>query len=850
MGRENLSTEPLPIHCRATLPDMGSALDRRSLPCLALLLLGCVAPAADSPPESDEVLPAEPLPTAAERADLGSGFLVWESNRSGRWRIWTRDLAGGEPRQLSPDEGRNLHCCPHISPDGEGLVYLSLRPDQDGYPRGGAVGAMMWIRPDGSGVKALLPEARNYYENRAAVWRSPSELVYIRGDGRTALLDLDSGSSSLLTRETDPNGPWLVNSDLTWAASGNGALVPFLRNRRKVASRPPQPGCQPYFSHDGRWGFWVVAPGGPIDRLQLPTETRSSWLKKSDPRMPEDFGYLYFPMLSADGRLLAFAASNDDHPHFEADYELFVAETDPQTLEILTAPLRLTHDPATDRFPDVHLAPLPLGRHYGEAPFRWTAKPDSPEAEWHWDFGDGSTGSTGEHVYKNPGRFQVVATANGQTLTGQVAVAPTAAPQVLSSTLRSNSTEIVVAFDEAIEISQTDYRLESGTPIEGQTLESGGQRLILRLTGPLRGSDALHLQGVADRAQVANTMAAARIEIRPPLWPASTDGLVFLWETGDSPNLLFDPELGADTAVTLTARDTARLDSDFRMQPAGGHFEMPESASNRVCLECKRTYELTLEMVLIPEKPPNRRGIILTSASKSRRNFTLEQQAKGLYFGLRMKGRGDESFPGALLMDLPQAQPSHVVVTYSPGELKAYLDGVLMSTETSISGGFFHWRAAPLVFGSDWNGNKPWHGRLEGVAIYSRALTAEEIQEGFSRYRSKLESRPQIPSWNVRAQLDVCSQEPTLQEIDPYREALVTCRYRVDEVVTGEEIGPQLRVARWAIMDGQHLGRDPAGTTRELRLTLFADNSQLASVFLSDTLEAPVEEPLFYLQTP
>jgi hypothetical protein len=146
----------------------------------AALFLGCMAPPADSPPESHESAAAEPLQQTGDQAGLGSGFLVWESNRSGRWRIWIRDLADGEARQLSPDEGRNLHCCPHISPDGERIVFLSLGPKQGGYPKRGAVGAMMSIRPDGSDLESLLPAARNYYENRAVVWRSPSELIYIR----------------------------------------------------------------------------------------------------------------------------------------------------------------------------------------------------------------------------------------------------------------------------------------------------------------------------------------------------------------------------------------------------------------------------------------------------------------------------------------------------------------------------------------------------------------------------------------------------------------------------------------------------------------------------------------------
>ena len=831
---------------------MRAGLVRLVIPGLAALFLGCQAPAADSPPEPREPPPAEPSPTAAEKTDLGNGFLVWESNRSGRWRIWTRDLAGGEARQLSPDEGRNLHCCSHISPDGKRIVYLSLGPDQDGYPQGGAVGAMMLIRPDGSGVESLLPAARNYYENRAAVWRSPSELVYIRSDGRTALLDLDSGRSSLLTGESDPNGPWLINSNLTWAASGNGALVPFLEARQKVANRPPQPGCQPYFSHDGRWGFWVVAPGGPIDRLQLVTQTRTNWLKKSDSRMPEGFGYLYFPMLSADGRLLVFAASDDDHPHFEADYEVFVVETDPQTLDILGTPRRFTENPATDRFPDVYLAPLPLGRHFGEAPFRWTADPGSPDSEWHWSFGDGSsaTGSTGEHVYRSPGRFQVVAAAGEQTLTGQVSVTPAAPPRVLSSTLRTNSTELVVTFDEAIETSQMICTLASGTPIEGHALEGDDHRLVLRMGETLPSADSLHLDGITDQAQKPNAMGPVEIEIEPPLWPASTQGLVFLWETGDAPNLLFDPVLGADTAVTLRPRSLARLDSNFAMQPAGGHFEIPESASSRVILQSQRTNEISIEIVLTPANLADRRGVILTAASKSRRNFTLEQQTGGLYFGQRVKNRGERAFSRAFLMDLPPDQWSHVVVTYSPGKLQAYLNGGLMTTDHSISAGFFHWRTAPLVFGSDWNGKNPWHGRLEGVSIYARALAAEEVQESFSRYRKKLESRSRISSWTVRATLETCSKKPTLKEIDPYREALMTCRYRVDEIVAGQDLAAVVRVARWAIMDGQPLAQAPADATAELRLTLLADNPQLASIYLSDTLESPAEGPLFYLQTP
>ena len=57
---------------------------------------------------------------------LGTGYLVWESNRSGTWRIWRRALADSAPSQLTADEPERWHCCPHISPDGRRIALSGL----------------------------------------------------------------------------------------------------------------------------------------------------------------------------------------------------------------------------------------------------------------------------------------------------------------------------------------------------------------------------------------------------------------------------------------------------------------------------------------------------------------------------------------------------------------------------------------------------------------------------------------------------------------------------------------------------------------------------------------------------
>jgi hypothetical protein len=774
---------------------------------------------------------------------LGSGFVVWESNRTGAWRIWARDFDAA-PRQLSPEEPGKRHCCPHISPDGTRIAYGSFtETGRPGYPGGQEAGALHLVRPDGSQDRVLVDSARTYFENRAAVWRSASELIFIDGQGTTRLVDLDSEESRPLIRDPAEAFGWLVDRTLAHATTGKATFSPLLSGQRKVAARAELGGCQPYFSHHGRWGFSMAGAGGPIERIDLRTRETTSVLRKSDVRLPSDRGYLYFPMLSRDGGLLAFGASRFEHDHSAADYDIFVTETDAASFEVIGDAIRVTEHPATDRFPDIFSTPLALGRHSGEAPFSVQLEADDADATWSWETSDGRTseGTTATLDFEEVGVHRVVARHGDRELKGIVRVTEPRPPRVLDVALVENGEVIRVSFDEPIQLSDLRASLASGAALGDARLGPAARSLNLGVESPLPGADTLRLEGVADRAQVPNVLAATELEVPAPLWPTRRQGLAFLWEAADAANLIYDTTLDAERANSFVPSGRARLDHDFAMAPAGGRFTAVRDDADYLRHAVQRSNELSIELVLTPAKRSD--GVILAfGPDRKRRNFALVQRGERLLVGLRLAAGGARGELRHEIAGLRIGSAQHVTFTYRPGRLTTFVDGVEVHTSDALQGGFFHWKTRQLYVGDG-----SWAGKVEGLALYSRVLEDEEVAENARRHRAMREARPSVPRLVVDARLEQLSRVPTLAEISPYREALSVDRYRVLDVVEGTYEGSTLRAARWALQDGEHI-EVSGGEAPRLRLVLeaFLLNPQLESVYTSDTLSG-TKEPLFYV---
>jgi hypothetical protein len=121
--------------------------------------------------------------------------------------------------------------------------------------------------------------------------------------------------------------------------------------------------------------------------------------------------------------------------------------------------------------------------------------------------------------------------------------------------------------------------------------------------------------------------------------------------------------------------------------------------------------------------------IVTLSSGASQRNFTLGQD--GDQYDVRLRatqtdrnGMPSLSSPGGRVV----AEPTHVVYTRDSGaQARLFIDGVEVARRY-VQGDLSNWDASlSLGLANETSGDRPWLGTLHRVAIYSRALTPQEV---------------------------------------------------------------------------------------------------------------------------
>ncbi|HYG74960.1 MAG TPA: LamG-like jellyroll fold domain-containing protein [Planctomycetota bacterium] len=775
---------------------------------------------------------------------LGEGYLVWQSNRSGRWRIWKRNLDGSGEMQLSAEEPDRDHFAAHISPDGEHVVYISLPKDTPPNRRiqpPHVVFPIKIVNRDGTGDRVLISSGRTYWGDRCAVWADNETLIYIARDCSTHQFNLKTGEDTTLIPESG-NRPWLINASKTFAAQGNPPQFSrYDAKTQRLETLFHVEGCQAYFGHNTPWAVWMNGSGGPIGKVRLDTLEMGSVLEYHDARMPATRNYMYFPMISRCGRLFTFAASPNQHDYWTSDYDIFVAEVDPQTLEVKGRPVRYTFTTSTDTFPDV-FAKLPeIGSHSGEAPLTVSFKlpqADLEKGAWEWDFGDGSPAAKdATHTFSQAGEFKIVARLNGQERRGLVSVSPRKAPVALRA-VATGDRELRVDFDEPVSIDALTGTLQSGFAVEKATVDASGRSVTLKLQDKLSADDVLHLRGAMDRAQQPNAMQPQQLSVSPLQWPSQRDKLVLVWEAGNqnARNRVLDDK-GEMRALVFANTGKAVFDGHYRMQLAGGAFTYAETAP--VIQAIKESGEFTFELLLNSESlaMPGERTIAVLGNS-SERNLALIQQAGRLHVVYRTDQNKGNELSRDSLGALPSEGPVHVLIRFRAGRFDCLINGNRVEAGALSNAKLTNWSVVPLSIG-DGSGARAWQGRICRIALYSRFLSDDEARAQFVCSSAMEKSRQPVTRLEVEATLVTRSKIPTLAEISPYRSALVACEYKVEKVLSGTYTGQTIRVINWGLLDSQPTSMQNLKPGERVKMILEPRSAQpqIKAFYCSDELD-------------
>jgi len=176
---------------------------------------------------------------------------------------------------------------------------------------------------------------------------------------------------------------------------------------------------------------------------------------------------------------------------------------------------------------------------------------------------------------------------------------------------------------------------------------------------------------------------------------------------------------------------------------------------------------------------------------------------------------------------------AHVALVVGGGRVAGFMDGKEVGA-ASFAGELAAWEGRAIVVGGE-----GWSGRVEGVAVYARAMSPATVAQHAAAYAAIRAARPVIPQAAARARLVAKSVFPTLKQIAPYRQALVVYEYEVIEWLRGRGEG-RIAVAHWAILDAEAQAdvRDaPIGSQRLLVIEPIDRNAQLRAAPRFDSLQ-------------
>jgi len=268
-----------------------------------------------------------------------------------------------------------------------------------------------------------------------------------------------------------------------------------------------------------------------------------------------------------------------------------------------------------------------------------------------------------------------------------------------------------------------------------------------------------------------------------------TEGLQLLYTFEEGSGATVSDVSGVGTPLDLTIDD-----EDNAYWVEGGlvisdaNLIVSDVAATKIISAAKDSDELTIEAWLKPantsQDGPAR--IVSVSADGSNRNFTLGQDADDYQVRLRTTATNNNGSDITVASDggLLTTELTHVVYTRAAGgQARLYLDNQQV-VSTTIGGDLSNWNDAyKFMLADELTGGREWLGELDLVAVYSRALSAAEVEDNYQAGPNPTEPEPVADVIRYVATNGVdssdCSDSGT---------PCATVQYAVDQATTGDEV--------------------------------------------------------------
>ena len=229
-------------------------------------------------------------------------------------------------------------------------------------------------------------------------------------------------------------------------------------------------------------------------------------------------------------------------------------------------------------------------------------------------------------------------------------------------------------------------------------------------------------------SQVAIATTAGRV----------TEGLLLLYTfQAGSGNIVYDnSNVGSPMNLTINNTNNVNWLSGGGLSVVTYPILISSEADTKIATACMASNEITIDAWIKPantsQEGPAR--IVTLSQDSGYRNFTLGQVYSAYDVRLRTTTTGTNGVhPSTRTGDsVVETSFSHIVYTRNAaGVAKVYKNGIEVKNAT-IGGDLSNWNSS-YRFGlaNELNSDRPWLGDLHLVAVYDRALSAEEVTFNF-----------------------------------------------------------------------------------------------------------------------